>query len=208
MIVTAFVEANMAEAQALFDRVKRRSPGMALKLLIDMHDFVLPRLQRTEFKASPSNTGETLPAVSVQAVLDAWRAAPRPASLPAPQPSPAAIPAPLPASTPPLPIAAPGPAANAPPEKVKGRGEQQPVIDTVQDEDGTYAVPPPPPMAPAVARVFGTLSHDGCDSVAIRRRAEATVRARFRQEAQLEREMGRPARAAELLAELAAMGLE
>lgn len=66
---------------------------------------------------------------------------------------------------------------------------------------------PAAPMPPAVLKVFGTLDHDGADRAVIRRRAEAIVRATFRQSAAIEREMGRPARADQLLAELAAMGL-
>jgi hypothetical protein len=67
---------------------------------------------------------------------------------------------------------------------------------------------PAPPMHPEVARVFGTLEYAGCDRSALRKRAEQTVRKRYQQSAQIEREMGHHARAAELLAELAAMGLE
>ena len=53
MIIAEFVERNAQDAQALFDRVKKRNPERALKLLIEMQDFVLPRLQRTELAVTP-----------------------------------------------------------------------------------------------------------------------------------------------------------
>jgi phage terminase large subunit-like protein len=68
-------------------------------------------------------------------------------------------------------------------------------------------VPSTQGMHPEVARCIGTLSYQGCDFSVIRARAEQTVAKRYRTEAQLERQMGRPARANELLAELAAWGL-
>lgn len=47
-IFAAFVEKNIDEAQALYDRVKRKNPAMALRILSSFSDFVLPRMQRAE----------------------------------------------------------------------------------------------------------------------------------------------------------------
>jgi hypothetical protein len=116
--------------------------------------------------------------------------------------------------------AAPAPSqAVTTPEPTQRQAEPEPPMPTAAEPSGPAAADPPPAPAPVplppqqcmhpeVLRVIGSLSFEGCDSLAIRRRAENVVRTRFKQEAALEREMGRPARAAELLVELAAMGLE
>jgi hypothetical protein len=62
VIVAEFVEHNMGRAQQLFDRVAKRNPTQALKILFEAQDYVLPRLQRTELKLPPPSveapTGE------------------------------------------------------------------------------------------------------------------------------------------------------
>jgi hypothetical protein len=141
-IVSEFVARNMARAQELFDRAARRSPATALKLLTEMTDYVLPRLQRAELQVKAACNTEP-PPVSAADVLAAFHAAPR---LPAPQPAPAVIPPPLVHREP-----APALAAPAPPPAVERetrlRLNTEEVLDTVQAEDGTFAVPPrlPPP---------------------------------------------------------------
>src|SRR6185437_7371947 len=47
-VFSAFVEANAAKAQALFDRVASKDPAKALDLLARLSEFVIPKLARTE----------------------------------------------------------------------------------------------------------------------------------------------------------------
>jgi hypothetical protein len=51
-LFSAFVDHNAEKAQALFDRVARKNPAMALRLLASFAEFSLPRLQRTELDAT------------------------------------------------------------------------------------------------------------------------------------------------------------
>ena len=148
MLVAKFVEHNMQEAQSLFDKVKRRSPGFALKLLVDMQDYVLPRLSRTEFKPAPPTTDEPAP-VTVQSVLDAWRTAPRssPPSLPAPQPEREAI-SPTPVPTPASP-ASEAPAAQreaTQPAADPPRAPNDAVLNATEGPPGNWRVLPQLPQ--------------------------------------------------------------
>ncbi len=47
-VLGAFVAHNLADAQAMFDRVAEDEPARALELLVRVCEFVLPKLQRTE----------------------------------------------------------------------------------------------------------------------------------------------------------------
>ncbi|HEY2781986.1 MAG TPA: hypothetical protein VGI90_14480 [Steroidobacteraceae bacterium] len=47
-----FVFKNASTAQDLYDKVARKNPEAALKILTNMADFVLPRLARTEMAVS------------------------------------------------------------------------------------------------------------------------------------------------------------
>ena len=51
-VFTQFVERNAEKAQTLFDRIARKNPAKALELLTKLAEFVVPKLQRTEVKAS------------------------------------------------------------------------------------------------------------------------------------------------------------
>ena len=53
-LVQAFLNKNMPKAQALFDRIARKQPGLALRLLIDMSEFCVPKLARTEHVGDPN----------------------------------------------------------------------------------------------------------------------------------------------------------
>jgi hypothetical protein len=132
-------------------------------------------------------TVERLEAASAERdrAIEAEAAPPSPAAPPVEAAQPSAAPAPSgePADAPATPTQAEAPAPLTPTE------------------------PPMRPMPPQVAKIFGTLCYDGCDPVALRRRAEAQFVKAQRQEAQLEREMGRAARADALLAELRDLGL-
>jgi hypothetical protein len=55
-LFSAFVDHNAEKAQALFDRVARKNPAMALRILSNFAEFSLPRLQRTELDATISAT--------------------------------------------------------------------------------------------------------------------------------------------------------
>lgn len=48
-MVATFAEHNMRGAQALYLRVAKKDPGEALRLLIAMLEFSMPKLARTEY---------------------------------------------------------------------------------------------------------------------------------------------------------------
>jgi hypothetical protein len=72
-LFSAFVDHNAAKAQQLFDRVARKNPAMALRILSSFSDFVLPRMQRTEMDLK-TNAPTTYPSMLDMDPTDAARA--------------------------------------------------------------------------------------------------------------------------------------
>jgi hypothetical protein len=218
----AFAERKAPDFERWVDRTAIKDPARAADLYLKAVEYHIPRLQRTEVLVKPSNAeNEKLPTVSNEAVLALYAETRRLPRLPAPQPAPATISRPATQSVPAQPIAAPAapvqaseppkelpntPPAPAPRAPRKQR-DDEPVIDVKDDGSGVWTAPPP---HPEVGRVMAAIcaSGDPLQQQAARKRAEATVRTRIKQEADLERSMGRPGRADELLAELKVMGLE
>jgi hypothetical protein len=105
-VITEFVQHNIGDAQELYDRVKIRNPDRAFRILAELADFALPRLNRTELSVIPpaeerepitvSNACDaseayeammlgTLPATDMVVVSE-------PAALPAPAPAEISVP--------------------------------------------------------------------------------------------------------------------
>jgi hypothetical protein len=144
-VITEFVQHNIGDAQLLYNRVKRRNPERALRILSELADFALPRLNRTELTVTPP--AEEREPITVSNASDAaevyeammWGTTPatemviqrEPAALPAPpEPSPPVqeatpvtprAPAPHPIEIPVAPIQEPD-APTAKPEPIASPG--------------------------------------------------------------------------------------
>jgi hypothetical protein len=111
VLVAEFVAHNLGRAQLLFDRVAKRSPGTALKLLFEAQEYALPKLTRTELQVTPA-----APAVPRQLSADPVLAAQEYLSFMngVPFVPRAATPASPPTASTPAALAAPAPRADIP----------------------------------------------------------------------------------------------
>ena len=72
--LVAFVNRNANNAQALYDRVQKRQPAVALALLAKIAEFVEPKLLRAEVKAELNHTREyTGEVIDITDQIDASR---------------------------------------------------------------------------------------------------------------------------------------
>ncbi|HTD13286.1 MAG TPA: hypothetical protein VK676_14570 [Steroidobacteraceae bacterium] len=151
-LLAIVVNYGLERAQGWLERVARKHPARALALTAKFAEFVVPRLQRTELRVSEHPDIGAVP-ITVEAVLEAWRAPA--ASLAAPQPQPQRASSPAPASSPealatlPRGVDEPPPAAaiGAPEKRGNGASENA-VLEAEPDASGAWSVqqePPPPP---------------------------------------------------------------